>query len=217
MAKTTAPILSFDGAGTIGKTVTFSKWRGVKYARQRVVPANPNTAEQQLTRTTFALLREMWKLAPQLARDPWTAFAAGRPFTGDNKFVGENVRVLRGEALMTAFIGSPGARGGLTPVSMAGVAGGASGEIDVTFVTPTPPTGWTLTKAVAMAFNDQDPSAFFTGPLVAGEDATAPYEITLAGLGSAVSCIVAGWLVWTKPNGQLAYSVGITDTVTSAA
>src|SRR5262245_18965190 len=100
MSKTTAPLLSFDAAGSIGKTVVYSRWRGVSYARRHVVPANPNTTAQQEVRSTFALLREMSKLAPTLALAPWDAFAKGRPFTGMNKFVGENVRVLKGAANM---------------------------------------------------------------------------------------------------------------------
>ena len=217
MAKTTAPVLSFDARGTIADTVTFASWRGVKYARQRVVPANPNTQAQQTVRKTFALLREMWKVLPELGRAPWAAFAAGRPFTGDNKFVGENVRVLNGEALMTDFIGSPGARGGPPPLSAIATQGSSTGEIDIDITPPTPPTGWTVNSAVALAFNDQDPSGFFTGPLVADDDDTDPYQFTLTGLGAAESCIVAMWLVWNKPDGSLAYSVSVVDTVTSGA
>lgn len=217
MAKTTAPVLSFGASGGIASTLVYGSWRGIAYARRYVVPANPNTAGQQLTRTTFAELREFWKLLPTLSRDPWTAFATGRKFLNFNAFIGENLRVLRGETDFNNFIGSPGARGGLPPTTFSAAAGGASGEIDCTFVNPSAPTGWTLDAEVAMAFPDQDPSDDFGGLVVADESDPPSGSITLAGLGSAVDCQVAGWLRWVKPNGDLAYSVGITDQATSAA
>jgi len=217
MARTTAPLLGFAAAGQIAKTMVYANWRGVKYARRYVIPGNPRTAAQQLTRTTFATLREMWKLLGTDGRSPWTAFATGRPFLNLNAWVGENMRVVRGDALFTDFLGSPGARGGLPPVSFAGAAGVVSGEIDCTFVFPTIPTGWTHVESVVVAFPDQDPALDFVGPLIINKEAAPTTVVTVGGLGSAVSCIVAGWLVWTKPNGQTAYSVSLNDTATTFA
>lgn len=42
--------MSLDASGTIGKTATFSKWKGRNYVRLRVIPFNGRTADQQLTR-----------------------------------------------------------------------------------------------------------------------------------------------------------------------
>src|SRR5690606_27546113 len=88
MGKTTAPLLSFDASGTLAKTVVYSRWRGISYARRHVIPANPRTIPQQFNRLAFATLREMWKVAPPAAQAPWDAFATGRPFTGMNAFIG---------------------------------------------------------------------------------------------------------------------------------
>lgn len=217
MAKTTAPALSFSARGSIAKTMVYSTWRGVSYARQHVIPANPQTVSQQANRTLFSTMTEMWKVAPLLVQAPWNSFATGRPFTGRNKFIGENVRVLGGEALFTNFIGSPGSRGGLTPDDVSAIAGASEGEIDVTFTTPTPPSGWTLDSVIAMAFPDQDPTVGFGGPIVAEENDTTKDTVTLTGLGSGTSCIVAGWLRWIKPDGSIAYSVGVTDTVAAGS
>lgn len=203
--------------GAIGQTMVTSSWRGVPYMRRYVVPANPQTTAQQTTRTTFSMLREMWKIAPSLARVPWDAFATGRPLLGLNAFVGENLRVLRGETDMNNFIGSPGARGGLPAESVTASAGTATGEVDVSFVTPTPPNGWTLDSAIAIAFPDQDPSVGFGGPLVAGQDDASQSSVTLSGFASGEALQVAGWLEWTKPNGDKAYSVGITDQASAGA
>lgn len=214
MAKVTAPMLSFDASGTIGKTATFAKWRGINYARQRVVPANPNTSGQQFVRSMFALLREMWKIGPSAMQDPWNAFASGRPFTGSNKFIGENVRVMNGELDMANFIGSPGARGGLPPSGVVLASPGA-GAITATFTVPTAPSGWTIQSAQSIAFLDQAPDGIFTGIISAANDATAPYVPTFAGL-TAGDYVVSSWLIWTKPDLSLAYSVGLTGTQTVA-
>jgi len=214
MARTTAPLLGFDARGQIAKTLVYGTWRGVKYARRYVIPGNPKTAGQTTTRVTFATLREMWKLMPTIGRSPWTAFATGRPFLNLNAFVGENMRVVRGDALFTDFVGSPGARGGLPPTSATPASGGA-GEINVTFVLPTIPTGWAIQKSQCVAFQDQDPESDFVGNLVAAESATPFTTVAFTGLDATTSYIVASWLEWLKPNGQIAYSIGLTSTVTS--
>lgn len=50
MAVLKAPLLSLDARGQLGKAIVFSGWKGIKVARQHVVPANPNTADQQTQR-----------------------------------------------------------------------------------------------------------------------------------------------------------------------
>ncbi len=215
MAKLTAPILSFGGSGAIAKTLVFASWRGVKYARQYVVPSNPDTALQQGVRGIFRTMQEMWKLNGAIGRAAWDRMAQGRKFLGVNKWIGENVRVMNGEVNMNNFIGSPGAAGGTPPLTLTAAAGAGSGEIDLTFTNPSPPTGWTLTAEQGMAFPDQDPKLTFVGPLVEGENAPATGTLNLTGLGSAVACQAIGWLKWLKPDGTIAYSVGITDQATS--
>jgi hypothetical protein len=218
MAKINGPLLSLGGAGQIGKTVVFSSWKGIKYARQYVVPANPQTTAQQANRTRFAFLREMFKLAPTEVRDPFAAFVQGRPLTPDNKFVGENNRLLVGETDLAAMNMSPGAKGGLPLASFTAAQGSATGEIDCTIVGPSQlPVGWTIVEAAAAAVLDQDPVGIFNGPFVADVDATDPYEITLTGMGAAEDCMAFGWMVYEKPDGQLAYSVSLSDAVTSGA
>lgn len=217
MAKTTAPMLSFSAAGSIAKTLVYAKWRGISYGRQHVIPANPKSTAQTVTRSTFATLREMYKRTGSVTRAPWDAFAKGRPFTGMNAFVGENLRLIRGEADMDLFYASPGAGGGLAFPTLGVATGSSSGEIDVTLTAPTLPTGWTITSAHAMAFLQQAPDNIFLGVLVEGSDASAPYEITLAGLGAAQAVVASGWFEYEKPDGKTAYSVALTDTGTTGA
>lgn len=217
MAKTSGPLLSFGARGQIGKTMVASKWRGVPYMRQHVIPSNPNTVAQQGVRKLFAFLREAWKTAPAEVLDVWNAFAQGRPFLGVNKWVGENVRVLNGDALMTDVIYSPGAKGGPAPATAVIATGGAAGEIDVDWTLPTAPNGWMIYGAAIAAIKDQDPTGIFEGPFFGASVAAPAITYTITGLTVATDYVVGLWLVWTKPDGSLAYSVSIVDTATSHA
>jgi len=149
MAKVNAPLLSFSASGTIAGTQTYSRWKGRPYVRQRVTPANPNTAGQQLTRNTFTWINNVWKNAPALLSDVWDLYATGQVLTGRNAFVGQNVRALRSMTDLAAMIGSPGAKGGIIPASMTATGGALSIAVDL--VAPTLPVGWSITQAVAVA------------------------------------------------------------------
>lgn len=216
MAKVTGGLLSFGARGQIGKTLVMSKWKGIPYARQHVVPANPQTTAQQTNRRIFALLREMFKRSPGAVTDPFNAFAKGKPLTGMNKFVGENTRVLQGETSLANLIISPGAGGGLPPLTFAAVDSVTAHQIDVSMTGPPAPSGWTLTKAVAVAVPNQAPDAIYAGDILTAEDVTAPYAPNITGAITGQEYLVAGYLVWTKPDGSLAYSASVSDMVTVA-
>lgn len=210
MAKLTGPLLSFGAQGQIGKSMVTASWRGVKYARQYVIPNNPQTVAQQANRKRFAYLREMWKRAPAEIIDTWNDFAKGRPFTGMNKWVGENVRVLNGETDLDNIIFSPGSGGGLIMAAQTAVTGGSPGTIDWTAVAPTAPAGWTVTRAIAVAVPDADPATIFDGTWAVSTDNSSPFAGTLSGLGAGTPCQVGIWLEWEKPNGLPAYSASVT-------
>lgn len=211
MAKTTAPLLSFGARGAVADTIVYSNWRGVPYVRKYVVPENPRTVAQTLTRDVFKTLSDMWKLQGSLAIAPWGIFTKSKPLTDRNAFMGKNIEVLRGDANMQDFIGSPGARGGLPADAIALTAG--VGTITVDFTNPGAPTGWTLVSAIAVAFPDQAPEAAFVGPVTEGEDSATQIQVILAGLDTVLH-VVAAWLEWTKPDGLTAYGVSISDTET---
>lgn len=50
MAKVSGPLFSLEASGTYGGKVTFAKWKGRQYARQTVIPSNPNSADQETAR-----------------------------------------------------------------------------------------------------------------------------------------------------------------------
>lgn len=212
MAKTTAPLLSFDAAGTVAKSVVFAKWRGIPYSRRYVVPANPNSTEQQKTRGTFAMLSAMWKFLGPIATASWDAFATGKPFTNRNSFIGQNTAALRGQANCDDFIGSPGTGGGVPPSGLVLTPG--SGTVMVTATQPTPPTGWTVAALQAFAFPDQDPMDPFGGLVAESQNTSTPWQSTqITGLTAGLTQVRA-WTKWTKPDGTFAYSVALAGTTT---
>ena len=88
MAKVTGPLLSIDASGKIGDSIVFTRWRGTKVVRQYVIPANPNTAAQQVQRNFMALAINSWvvDLAPNV-QQAWRDYMAGQPISGCNESV----------------------------------------------------------------------------------------------------------------------------------
>lgn len=211
MAKTSGPLLSFGALGTIGQTITFSKWKGRPYARQRVIPANPQTTAQTRVRDAFRNLNSIWKLADTLLVSPWDLFATGQVLTGRNAFIGQNQRILLPESDMLKMIGSPGAKGGLPPVSIIVTPG--VGELTVDFTNPALPPGWTLDSAVATAIVDGDIATITDFVTVTAEDAVTQNSVDLTGLDTVAYSVMA-WLAWTKPDGTKAYGASLNGTGT---
>jgi len=207
MAKTTAPLLSFDAAGTIAKTAVFAKWKGRGYARRYVVPSNPQTAEQTLTRNTFGFLQSVYKIAPALVTDAWDAYARGKVLTGRNAFGKFNISPLRDQTSLDAITLSPGALGGLPPASMAITPG--SGQLSVAVTVPTVvPADWTIAGVVVAAMREQDPQSGVLYTITAGEDVSTPYTVVLTGL-AAFEHQVRAFIRWTRPDLQTAFSPDI--------
>jgi len=210
VAKVTAPLLSFGASGQIAQTQVYAKWKGRPYVRRQVIPSNPQTAEQNLTRNTFTWLQAVFKLAPSLFTAPWDAYAQGKVMTGRNAFTKQNLPNLRSETDLTNFVGSPGALGGLPPASVVVTPGNDQLTVDVT-APATLPSGWTIAKAVVAAIPDQDPQSDADYVITAGEDATSTYQVVLA-LADATLYQVGAWFVYNRPDGSLAYSASVQTT-----
>lgn len=213
MAKVTAPLLSFGASGTIGDTQVYSTWRGVAYARRHVIPANPQSPGQTLTRLSFAWLVGLWKLLDPKAQEPWNAFAAGRPFTGRNAIVSKNNGALRSATDITGLVMSPGARGGLAVAAAS--AANVAGIVTVTMTAPALPTGWAIVEAVALLIPAQNPQEDTMWNSKIATDAATPFApaFTTSADGNYVwGC----WFKFTKPDGTLAYSPSYTGVITVA-
>lgn len=77
MAKVSAPFLSLDASGTVAETLTASKWKGRNYMRLRIIPANPDTADQQGVRSILGTLA---KAAVAVLTSTKDAANVGSPF-----------------------------------------------------------------------------------------------------------------------------------------
>ena len=212
MAKVTAPLLSFGASGSLAKSLVYSKWKGRPYTRRHVIPANPQTTAQTLTRNAFASANNIWKIGGTLLRSPWDRFATGQVLTGRNKFFGSYVSENRGQTDLLSWNMSPGAKGGLPLVSVVASSPGVN-DILLTCVTPTPPTGWTVTSTVGMVIRDQDPQTGLFFETTEDEDIGGLLPL-LPGLTTAVLYVCGAWIKWAKPDGSVAYSVAAMTTFT---
>lgn len=210
MASLTGPLLSFSARKTIGKTITYSSWKGIAYARQRVIPANPNSTDQQEIRGIFGWLQRVWAYSPALALEAWDAYAQGQPLTGRNAMAKFNVGPLQGETDLTNFIMSPAAKSGPVAADVTFTPG--NDLVTVDFTAPTLPQGWSIYSAIASCIRQQNPSSGQLFDIVAGEDTTAAYQVVLSGLASAQTYVCGGWFKYTRPDGTYAYGPAIQGT-----
>ena len=218
MAKVKGPLLSLSASGQIGKSQVYARWRGVPYVRQHVVPGNPKTTAQTLTRNVFSSLDSIAKRLGPLSRAPWLASVIGRPLTNRNAGIKTNLSAIRAQPNMQLWQGSPGAAAGLPPSNVVAIATATPGEISITITSPQEPTGWTLAAAVAHAFIDRAPDVQPVDFPIELENAapTAGGDtiVLLTGATSAVLYVVSGWLRWTRPDGKTAYGAALTTTAT---
>jgi len=71
MVKVFAPMMSLDASGTLGDAVTFSKWKGRNYVRERVVPSNPKSGAQVGRRAMFRFLTQLWSVIGTSEKATW--------------------------------------------------------------------------------------------------------------------------------------------------
>jgi len=215
VAKTVAPLLSFDAGGQIAKTQVYAKWKGRPYVRRYVVPANPKSTEQMLTRNVFSFLNNLWKYYPGAATAAWTLYGDNNRITNRNAWLKQNISVLRSATDLDDLTISPSAGGG---IAAAGISVAASSlTLTVTLTAPALPAGWTISNAWAAAVRDQDPHSGVLYIVTAASDATAPYAVVLGGLVATQLYQVGGWFEFTKPDGSLCYGQNLRATGTPTA
>ncbi len=101
MAKLTAPLMSLDARGQIGKTLVFIGWKGIKSVRQFVVPANPNSVAQQAQRLVISNCVKGWKLLDAVAKSAWNSWAPyeAKPMSGFNSMTKAGVTNIAADPL----------------------------------------------------------------------------------------------------------------------
>ena len=60
MAKVKGPLFSLSASGQLAKTLVYGVWKGIAWARQHVIPANPKTADQQQQRGYYTAAINAW-------------------------------------------------------------------------------------------------------------------------------------------------------------
>lgn len=214
MAKTNAPLLSWGASGKIADTQVYSIWKGRPYVRRYVIPSNPNSPGQQMTRNTFRYLSRLWQYMPAGAVGAWQLYGDNSRFTARNGFLKQNVGPLRSEILLTDIVLSVSAGAGIIADAAVGTPG--ANQITVALTAPPLPTGWTIDNGWAMAVKNVNPQTSDEYQAVAAFDASTPYSIVLAGLDAATEYVVGGWFEYTKPNGQKAYGQSLQSLVTTS-
>ncbi len=91
MARVTGPLMSMGASGTIGKALTFGKWKGRAWVREWFTPENPKTPKQVNVRTALTLLIAEWQGEDQATQDKWNVYAEPFNMAGVNKYVSKGM------------------------------------------------------------------------------------------------------------------------------
>jgi len=215
MAITTSPLLSLDASGSIGKTLVYSKWKGISYARQHVTPANPNTVAQQGVRNVFRWVHDSYKFLDSVVTESWVNYAKGKPLTPANAWQSANMTTLNGQSDITDIIFSKPS-GGAPPATTITATGGTL-QVTVAGAAPTPPAGWTVVEAIAIAMENVDPTLELEAKISgSGTDTTAPYSIVITGLKASTEYVCGIWFKFMKADGTFAYGGQLTATASTS-
>ncbi len=180
MAKVVLPVLGVSATGTIADSVTFGTWRGVNYARARVIPANPQTAAQTAQRSLMKWVVAFWQGLPGSVQQKFVDAAAGRKMTGFNIFVKKNLLSLKAETYNNLAVVSPGQAG--APAVVAITATGGTGTIDVSATLSDVLAGTTVDGVYFIVAKRQDVRQQFITPVLSAFDNTSPYSASFTSL-----------------------------------
>lgn len=126
MAKLIAPLFSFSARGQLAKTLVYSGWKGIDDVRSYVVPANPQSADQQTQRSYFTDGVDQWHDVGLTADDvtAWNRYSSTlpRPQSGFNAFVAAVIN------LRLAGISAPNLAMGFN----GGISDSGVGQVDMT-------------------------------------------------------------------------------------
>lgn len=98
MAKVKSPLMGISASGQLGKTIVFFSWKGINCVRSHVVPANPNTTDQQGARTKMTNAVDTYHAAGLTDDDVagWRRFAgiSADPMTYFNRYVKSHIDAI---------------------------------------------------------------------------------------------------------------------------
>ena len=85
MPRLTGPQFSLQAKGTIGKTVTYSHWKGLPYSRVRVIPINRKSTGQKTVRSVLGTIAKAVRVVLTLAKDVAVPAMGSQFFIDANK------------------------------------------------------------------------------------------------------------------------------------
>ena len=90
MPRVTGPLFSLDARNTLARTIVYSAWKGLNYARLRVVPYNPKSDYQDGIRDTLTwgvLYFTKGSYVAAAQKTWWNTYAEGTNMSGFNRFM----------------------------------------------------------------------------------------------------------------------------------
>jgi len=91
MVKVYGPMFSLDASGTLAEAVTFSKWKGRPYVRERVIPSNPKSGAQVGRRAMFKFLTQLWASVSAADQATWKDLAEQLVASNFNAYVSDGM------------------------------------------------------------------------------------------------------------------------------
>ena len=112
MARLTFSALLAAASGKVGDVV-FSRWKGIAYARRRVIPSNPQSGPQCKQRYVLKVSLLLWQSIKSWAKAPWTLSVSGYALSGYNKAMDDIMTALIPQFTAGGQGADADARGGL--------------------------------------------------------------------------------------------------------
>lgn len=142
MVRLKGPMMSMDASGTLGKTITFAKWKGRNYARKTVTPANPQSGGQTGMRAAIKFLSQIWNGLAAGPKASWEDRAEADKISTFNAFTSYNAKRWRNFNAPTDTYPEATTDTGSVSDTHTVVAGERS--ITVTLKTTTANDGWAI-------------------------------------------------------------------------
>lgn len=135
MARLYGPLFSLDASGSIADTVTYSKWKGRNYARQRVIPSNPKSALQVSVRAMMRFLSQQWTGIGSTPQGSWDTRADAANYSPFNAYCSHNLN--RWREFQAPGQSDPVGETGTEPVMTLDSATGGEAHMDLEFTVTT--------------------------------------------------------------------------------
>lgn len=180
MVKLQGPLFSLAASGTIADAVVFSSWKGRAYARERVIPANPQSGPQTGLRAMMKFLSQEWDGLTSAEKATWLARAQQTVISNFNAFTSYNQtrwRSYKGPSQEdpAADASTPAAAPTTTPTG-----GIRQIQLSIADGAPAPDWGWIIHRSETTGFTPAfsnvvavipwgtTPTIYIDTPLVAG-------------------------------------------------